>query len=274
MPRSDYLNFGGAVQAQALNVDDTLAFLQTHGFGGGALEQARASAADDSRGRFEFEPIGVNYCDFCFAVLMGGEFDRLADGRERCIRCSKSVIRTRDDFASLFESTKQSLELAFEATIGVAMQIHMVNAQEIARRTGETFLPTPGVDARVLGFATSSADGYSLHIENGSPALAAISTIAHELTHIWQFSNWESGMIETRYGADRHLIIGEGMATWTQIQYLLCIKEFEYAERQEAYAAGRDDEYGVGFRLFREKYPLQRSGEVGKRSPFHGAYPL
>lgn len=274
--RSDYLRFEGATEAAAVDVTGTLEFLRGAGFGGSSLEQARQGIASSELTPFKFDPIGVNYCDFCFARLMGGEFDRLEDGRERCIRCSRTVVRSREDFVELFNTTQRMLELAFGVSIEVNMQVHMVNAREIARRTGETFEPTSGVDARVLGFATyrDTDEGYELHIENGSPALAAVSTIAHELTHIWQFSHWENGMVDTRYGEANKLIVAEGMASWVQIQYLLCIKEFEYAARQEGYTAQRTDEYGVGFRLFRDRYPLSRTGMVGRKSPFQGSHPL
>ncbi|WP_157487066.1 hypothetical protein [Leucobacter salsicius] len=272
--RSSYTNYGGAPEGQALSLIATRDFLSRSGFGDGPLRQARKGLASAHRKPFAFEAIGANYCDFCFSKLMGGEFDRLEDGRERCVRCSRSVVRTKEEFVELFTTTRRLLELAFDINIEVSMNVHMVNAREIARRTGESFEPTPGVDARVLGFAERSDAGYSLHIENGAPALAAVSTIAHELTHIWQFSQWHPEMIKTRYGADKRLLIFEGMASWAQIQYLLCIKEFEFADRQEAYVEQRTDEYGVGFRLFREHYPLNRNGLAGRRTPFQREHPL
>lgn len=272
--KSDFLRFGGAAEAAALDTVGALELLRSAGFGGGPLEQARRGITDAERTPFVFEAVGANYCDFCFARLMGGEYDRLEDGRERCLRCSNTVVRSREAFAEIFTKTQHTLELAFEVSIDVSMQVHMVNAREIARRSGESFQPTPGVDARAVGFASSSDSGYSLHIENGSPALAAITTIAHELTHIWQFSHWPEGMVETRYGEKNRLLVAEGMASWVQVQYLFSIREFEFAERQEAYLDMRSDEYGVGFRLFRERYPLGRSGVVGNQTPFARDYPL
>lgn len=274
MPRNEYLKFGIKNLGATVDTQGALSFLRNAGFGGGQLEQARLGLEESQRQPISFREVGANFCDFCFARIMGGEFDRLEDGRERCIRCSSSVVRNRTEFAELFVSTRRQLELVFETTIDVAMQVNMVNAKEIARRTGESFEATPGVDARVLGFASVSDEGYTLNIENGSPALAAISTIAHELTHIWQFSTWQPGMVETRYGEQNRLIVAEGMATWAQIQYLYCIREFEFADRQEAYAAQRTDEYGVGFRLFRDRYQLGRNGVIGQTTPFQMNHPL
>ena len=131
---------------------------------------------------------------------MGGEFDRLRDGRERCVRCARTVVATSAEFADVFTDTRRNLETAFGITTNVGISVHMVNAREIARRTGEVFQPTTGVDARALGFATGSNGGYSLFIENGAPKLAAITTIAHELTHIWQYLNWDQKEVLARYG--------------------------------------------------------------------------
>ncbi|MBP3468892.1 MAG: hypothetical protein J6K26_05180 [Lachnospiraceae bacterium] len=55
------------------------------------------------------------------------------------------------------------------------------------------------MDGRTLGFAQKDASGYSLYIENGSPRLAAMATIAHELTHIWQYQNWDDKAIIAAY---------------------------------------------------------------------------
>jgi hypothetical protein len=37
----------------------------------------------------------------------------------------------------------------------------------------------------VLGVAIKDRSGYTLLVENGSPRMASILTMAHELTHIW-----------------------------------------------------------------------------------------
>ncbi len=274
MTRSDYLEYGGAPAAIAIDPTETLEYLRGAGFSGGTLQNARQGLAPSTRRSFEFEPVGKNYCDFCWAPIMGGEFDKLRDGRERCVRCSTTVVATEEELRELITITRRYFTLAFGTSLDVAIDVRMVNAKEIARKTGEKFEPTPGVDGRVLGFATSGKDGYSLCIENGSPALATISTVAHELTHIWQYLNWEPGMVDTYYGPQNALTVYEGMATWAQVQYLMSIGEHQFAERQRAYAEGRTDEYGEGFRIFAKRYPLRKGGVVGYDTPFDFARPL
>ena len=112
---------------------------------------------------FKFEPLNANYCDFCFSKLMGGEYDRLRDGRERCVRCARTVVATSAEFADVFTDTRRNLETAFGITTNVGIAVHMVNAREIARRTGEVFQPTPGVDApRCSDSPLASHGGYAL----------------------------------------------------------------------------------------------------------------
>ena len=271
---SEYLQYCGAREAAAIDVPGTLEYLRNRGLSDGYLQQAREAVEAFKHREFTFEPLNANYCDFCFAKLMGGEFDRLKDGRERCVRCTRTVLRTGDEFQELFAAVKRNVEKTFAIAINVPMVVRMVNAKEVARRSGERFEETPGVDARVLGFADKTRNGYSLYIENGSPKLAATATIAHEITHIWQFLNWDVRAIESRYGQRHRLAVYEGMATWAQVQYLLFIREFEDAERHEAYARQRTDEYGVGFRVFADRYPLTRSGQIDADTPFRHPFPL
>ena len=274
MTRRDYLAFGGTPDRGYVDSSATLSFLRDHGFDKGALAQARRALSDESRQQFTFEAFGSGFCDFCFAQLMGGEFEELQDGRQRCTRCSRSVIGTEDAFRHEFEYVRRNMEVAFGISLSVPMMLRMVNAKEIARRTGEEFFPTPFVNPRVLGFMEAQGNARALYIENGSPRMAAVTTIAHELTHVWQDINWQRPDIEQRYGAQNFLPVSEGMAVWAQIQYLLHVREFSYAQRQLAYALIRDDEYGLGFRVFLERYPLSEDGQPGRDSPFLKPLPL
>lgn len=275
MPRSDYLAYGGHEAAEGLDLQGTLEYLQGLGLGGGYLEQAREAVAAYEPREFAFER-NENYCDFCMARLMGGEFDRLADGRERCLRCSRTVLASQDAFQELFEEVRRGLEAVFDVSLTVSMPIRMSNAREIARQTGERFQPTPGFDGRVLGFVRRSSGGLEFWIENGAPKLAALGTIAHELTHVWQYRTWDEAAVRTRYGAEHALPVYEGMASWVMVQYLYSIKEFDYARREEAYLRLREDEYGAGFRIYESRYPLDRSGDIDTRrdSPFRRPLPL
>lgn len=110
---------------------------------------------------------------------------------------------------------------------------------------------------------------YSILIENGAPKLQSIMTMAHEMTHIWQYLNWDAKQIEEKYGKDMSLEIYEGMAKWVEIQYTYLIGEPETAKREEMITRSRDDEYGHGFLKYVQVYGLSPDGSLyGKRLPF------
>ena len=81
------------------------------------------------------------------------------------------------------------MEIFYGIKINSAIKVRMTDANSIARRFGQEFvsrLPGSG-NGRTLAFAQRDSTGYSIYIENGSPKLAAMATIAHELTHIGQY---------------------------------------------------------------------------------------
>ena len=272
--RSNFLEYGGDPGAEGLAAEESLQFLLDQGFGDGGLAQSRQALVEERHKKFEFGSFGVGHCDFCFVELMGGAFDSLQDGRLRCTRCSRSVLATEEAFRDEFELVRRNMEMAFGISIATPLVLRMVNAREIARRTGESFTPTPDVNPRVLGFVEITEDTQALYIENGSPRIAAVTTMAHELTHVWQVANWNMADIEQRYGKQNVNAVVEGMAVWAQIQYLLMTREFSYAERQFVYSLAREDEYGVGFRIFASRYPLSEDGQPDAHSPFRMQWPL
>lgn len=272
--RSEYLNYGGAELAAHVDQSGTLAYLKSLGYANGELEQARAALAERKVDTFTFDALNSRYCDFCYDRIMGGEYEVLKDGRDRCSRCSRTALSTHDQFVDEFEQVRTNMELAFGIELGVPLLVRMVNAREIARRTGETFVATGGVDPRVLGFAQVKDGRHELFVENGSPRLAAVATMAHELTHIWQFKSWSIPQIHAKYGRKNHLPVYEGMASWAQVQYLLYTRDVDFAHRQHAYLLQREDEYGVGYRIYIERYPLNVDGDVWDESPFTNPFPL
>ena len=120
-----------------------------------------------------------------------------------------------------------------------------------------------------------------LIMENGSPRLAAIETMVHEMTHIWQYINWPDGAVNSIYNMGNPAltriandVVYEGMAVWASVQYLYQIGETQYASEIEMNAAARADVYGLGFLLFREQYPLVKDGALIRITPFASFPPI
>ena len=100
-----------------------------------------------------------------------------------------------------------------------------------------------------------------------------MAPIAHELTHIWQYQNWDDQKIVAAYGAENRLEVYEGMAKWVEIQYLLYLNEIAYGKREQVRTMLRQDEYGRGFIQYMKKYSLSYQQEK-KRTPFQIFPPL
>ena len=273
---SHYLLYGYDKLDPLLNIQDTLRFLSLHCYDKNALEQSRlnSDAAARIEAETDFSKPDAHFCDFCAVELSGGEYDVLADGRERCTQCANSAMKTVEQFTRLYENALRNMETFFGIRINVAIKVRMANAKKIAKLCGEKFMPTPGYDGRILAFAQKASDGYTIYVENGAPKIAAVANIVHELTHIWQYKNWNKLKIRSHYGIDKELMIYEGMAKWVEIQYLLFLNEVSYAKRQEIYTRMRNDAYGRGFIKYAEQYPLVYGPGYRKDSPFNKEWPL
>ena len=270
-----FLKFGYENIDDSLDIDGTIEVLDELGFNNNPLYQVRCSSelAENSIENYEPNKSGVHYCDFCGAELYGTEYELLQDGRERCNRCSMTAIRNVEDFKDLYKTVLRNMEAFYGIKINTAIKVRTTNSKKIAKHFGSDFVGTPNFDGRVLGFAQKDKTGYSLYIENGSPKLAASATIAHELTHIWQYLNWNEEDIEKKYGKKNTLAVYEGMAKWAEIQYLMLMNEKAFAKREEIITRSRDDEYGIGFIVYAEKYPLSNNPNV-EDTPFKNNYPL
>lgn len=270
-----FLKYGYEDIDDFLDLAGTASYLAQHGYNHSPLEQVRDNekAAEEYEKSYDPNKLGAHFCDFCGTELIGGEYDVLKDGRERCNDCSSTALRTGEQFKEIFKIVMRNMEIFYGIKINAAIKVRMTNAETIAKHFGEEFIPTPGMDGRVLGFAQKDEAGYSLYIENGSPKLAAMATIAHELTHIWQYQNWDDKVITETYGAGNRLEVYEGMAKWAEIQYLLYLNEIAYGKRLQVRTMLRQDAYGRGFIQYLKKYSLSYRQEK-RKTPFQEFPPL
>lgn len=265
-----YLLFGGNTLPDSIDPQETSAYLKTLGYDNGALKQARSSRSIAEMIEENFVPnkAGVHYCDFCGAELIGTEFEILVDGRERCRACGRSALKTAAEFVSLYHEIVSDLEAFYHIRITAPVNVKMVNSKTLHKKLGKAFVPTGGKDGRVLGVAIKDRSGYSILVENGAPKLKAAMTMVHELTHIWQYLNWDGKAIEKRYGKAMEAEVYEGMAKWSEIQYAYLRNETAAAKREEIMTRTRDDEYGRGFNKYVIRYPLTVSGGLKHGTPF------
>lgn len=267
-----YLKFGFNDINSHIHILELKIYLARHGWSNNSITEARRAK------EFVENKEGLkiaNYCDFCGKALNNVSYDRLDDGRIRCVECSNSILKSISEYQNLYVHVLKTMGAFFGIQYNKPIKVCIANAHKIARGAGSVFKPTSGFDARVLGYAQQRGDSYTINLENGSPRLACMQTMVHELTHIWQYLNWDDREIVKLYGKDRNRdIVYEGMAEWVSIQYLYSIGETTYARDCEQRTEKRDDIYGIGFSLFKEKYPLIRDSATINYSPFNTFPPL
>ena len=265
-----YFLFGADDEPECIDLSNTLAYLLTLGLDNNQLKQARdgKNIADYVAENFKPEKAGSRYCDFCGTEIYGVEYETLADGRDRCMRCGRTAIKTEKEFCEMFNEVKRNMESFFGIKIHAGIRVQMVNSKKLHKCLGEAFIPTPNADGRILGVAISDKNGYTLMIENGSPRMASMLTMAHELTHIWQYINWNDKELRMIYGSGLYLQVYEGMAKWVEIQYAYLINEPARAKREELITSYRADEYGYGFLRYVSNYPFSTGTVIVRPTPF------
>lgn len=263
-----YLLYGGKELSPELRLNETLDMLRQMGYDHGELEQARKgkSIAKLIENSYVPNQDGVHYCDFCGVELTGAEYDVLPDGRERCINCGRTSIKTEAEFRKLYREVTEGMELFFGVRIDVPVKIKMVNAKRLHKYMGKSFVPTAGMDGRAVGLACKK--DYTILLENGAPRLRALMTLVHEMTHIWQYRNWDETEIIRQYGQEQRLEVYEGMARWSEIQYAYLIGETATAKREEICTRFQNDEYGRGFLKYVSRYPISEGTQLEGATPF------
>lgn len=276
-PQMPYLLYGFESEPAWLSLEETFKFLKENQFDDSNIHRSRKRTPEfDEGSNYDPNQPGVHYCDFCGKALEKGSYDVLKDGRERCSECGKEAIKTTKQFKRVYEETLAEMERIFGITIDTKIKVRMVNAKKVNDIPGEKFVPTPQFDCRVLGYAQRSKEGYKLLVESGAPKWKMKSTLVHELTHIWQYLNWKDQDVSNKYPDNNSRQLAyEGMAVWVELQYLMAMGQ---KERAIMYKRNRDADpsvYGVGMKMFIDKYPIKEVTNLeNKKTPFKKFPPI
>ena len=264
-----YLKYRDGKRTTPLDIEGTKNFLKTLGFDGGELKQARFEKK--SAENFKTIDKGNNtqmYCSYCGAEISGVDFFRLSDGRLRCTSCSQTIVKSKEEIEAICQRVLNNMDNFFGATIRVPISIEFITEKKLKRKVGVPLGDKDSQSILILGVAVNKKDKYSIILENGAPRISLIATFAHELTHIWQFTHWDNKPGFRKCAKNKRLLVYEGMAKWAEIQYLYLIGETNIARREEYITRQRNDEYGIGFRLYEEHYPLSRESMYCEETPF------
>jgi hypothetical protein len=216
----------------------------------------------------------LHFCDFCGSPLFLGGYFVLKDGREQCKECHKTAIDTLEEEYKFINDSHiiiGIMQAYFDIEFNVPIVVDFICAEEMAKIKGKTFIATPNFDERTVALAQKNHYGYTIFIEEGTTEIDAIANFVHELTHIWQYLNWDFNKIKELYGDEDHKIISEGMAEWTATQFMLLLNHEAYTkhalnrlERTLLY----ENVYGWGLKFFVDEYPLVNQAEDLEKSPF------
>ena len=267
-----FLKFGYEEIDSRLNIEELMKYLRVRGWTESALTQARTKDVFDKK---ELDVEAENHCDFCGRPISGASYDLLNDGRVRCNDCSASAISSTEELKALLYQILELMEAFYGISYKVPISVTATDARTVAKGVGQVFKPSTELASRVLGYAQKKNGKYSLVIENGSPRLAAVDTIVHEMTHIWQYMKWDDEAVKKIFDIGNEKlakiavdIVYEGMAVWAAVQYLYQIGETYYASQLENMTERRQDVYGWGFTLYRDQYPLVKDSRLLKVTPF------
>ena len=271
-----YLLYAGEPEAGEMDLDGTIAFLQNIGFDGGELRQARRgkeySAAMKSQGADSGTRI---VCSYCGEEISGVDYYRMPDGRMRCSICSRTLVKTKEELTRIYKRILNNMEVFFGASFTVPVNVEMMDERNLKKKLKRPLSEVDDKSFLLLGVAVNRKKDYSVYLENGAPRIAVIATFAHELTHIWQYTHWTDPKLFPKLSGKERLLIYEGMAKWAEIQYLYLVGETSAARREEEYTRTRKDEYGIGFCLYENRFPLTRDAMICGETPFRtDGYPL
>ena len=270
-----YLLYGGKSLPEGLDLSGTKDFLSSLGLNGGELKQAREGLNTSELNEDATSLTTDAVCSYCGRKISMAAFYKMKDGRMRCTKCSRSLVEDTKELKNIYDKTLNNLADFFGIELRAAVNIEMVDSRKLKKklknRVGE--IDTGG--GLILGVAIRDKNDFAILLENGAPRITVIATIAHELTHVWQYTNWKDKNLKKKYGKSAILMLREGMAMWTEIQYLFFIGETEVASRLETETRNRSDIYGTGFVKFADAYPISKKVMEYNETPFmNGDTPL
>ena len=263
-----YLRYNGGKRTAALDLEGTKSFLQGLGFDGGELRQAREGKGQSELFQNTEKKKNQMYCSYCGTEIAGVEYFRLPDGRLRCTACSRSIVNDKEEIQELCKRVISNMDTFFGATVDVPVSIEVLDERKLKKKVGVPIGTKDEQSMLILGVAVNKKKKYTILLENGAPRISLVATFAHELTHIWQYTHWDNNKKLKPCPKNNRLIVYEGMAKWAEIQYLYLIGETNVAKREEFITRNRQDEYGVGFCLYDQRYPLTREAMTCEETPF------
>lgn len=185
-------------------------------------------------------------CSYCYRELFNVDYVEVKDNaggnnRKLCSKCAELIVSDEDTLRAIYKEVRAYLCNSFAIQLPDDINVRFATAEKIRKK-----LKT-GDQRVVLGFANNKTR--EIWVEADAPAPNVKCTLAHELTHMWQFENIEMS----------DLVYIEGHSSYIEVQYMRYEHRKVFANWLEQSFNSRQDEYGEGFR--RIKADLEANGD-------------
>lgn len=192
--------------------------------------------------RHEEESVACDFCNRPIAGPFGDGMVEFPDGRQLCGVCGPSAVVAPDTAWALLLDISEILDNAGIVVDPFSVNLVLVEQDELNAFSGERAGFT-GFTEYTIGRDDTGEKRYlssKIYLLEGMPRTQAISTLAHELMHVWQ-------IVEGPPKLDP--LLAEGSGNYASVIVLNKIggKESEYIV--DSMVADEDPVYGDGFRL-------------------------
>lgn len=181
-----------------------------------------------------------NYCSRFISTTTTGGGARYSDGRHICNICRGQAVTSVREAQKLMEEVAGHMR-AYGLNIDTDLvRLHMVGLTQMQQWSGKAAHNLTGYTDYVETWRAFSKDRQvDVYVLYGMPRMDVINTLAHELTHVWQF-------VHGKLRNDR--AFSEGSCNYAAYLVLERYDDREAAYLQNNMLEDRDAVYGDGFR--------------------------
>lgn len=134
----------------------------------------------------------VSMCDFCDRFIVGSlgeDMTRFRDGRVLCSICSATSVTNRKEALALMAQVTRQLERFGIRVNPGEVDLKLVDRDELRKLSGGRAHTTGFADyvVRKNLFGRVHEKQLRVYVLQGMPRIEMTATLAHELTHVWQF---------------------------------------------------------------------------------------
>jgi hypothetical protein len=156
------------------------------------------------------------------------------------------IILIMDDLQEVYGQIRNVLASRMNLEVRGVLQFSLVPAKELQQLTGIPIVPMTERPRRICGQAIRTDQGaIHFYLAIATSKVDAIATLAHELTHVWQYRHLQMEVIPQEKL--------EGHAMWVEISVLESLGYLKEAEQRREGLINRSDVYGRGFRSLLNK---------------------